>query len=330
MLFEPATIWALPRKAGAIAAIPWTAPGFASASASSSMSVWDCTLAGCGPRCCWPGKTVSRLLPMFAIRPVIAAWAPLPIASSATTEATPMMMPSIVRTVRSLFARRLVTAIRTLSQMPRPTMLRRLWRGMPIAGSFLIRSINASRRTANGPILGSQFTQRIPGSPRKHPVLGLPSATKEPAAGLAWLGQHHNVAKLESRNHLGVRVADQAGLDRYGDRLLAALDAHMRTGISLDDGAIRHQQRVGAPVGNNRNRRAQARAQRLISLLERHARQVGGYVLLDGRRRRDVAQRPGKFLARQCVELDLCVLTDFEPRQVGFADVHVHVERRVI
>jgi hypothetical protein len=56
MLFDPATTWALPWKIGAIAAIPWTAPGRASASASSIVSACDCWLAAWGPPRCWPGK----------------------------------------------------------------------------------------------------------------------------------------------------------------------------------------------------------------------------------------------------------------------------------
>jgi hypothetical protein len=78
---------------------------------------------------------------MLEIWLVIDACAPLPIASRATTEATPIMIPSIVRIVRSLLARRLVSAIRTLSHTLLPDMSRMRRRGRGTAAIFFVCSI---------------------------------------------------------------------------------------------------------------------------------------------------------------------------------------------
>jgi hypothetical protein len=56
------------------------------------------------PRCC-PGITVSSVVPSDEMRSFTAVCAPVPIATIAMTAATPMTMPSIVSTERSLFAR---------------------------------------------------------------------------------------------------------------------------------------------------------------------------------------------------------------------------------
>ena len=73
---------------------------------------------------------------MLEIWLVIATCAPLPIAISATTDATPMMIPSMVRIVRSLLARRLLRAIFTLSQMPLLRLTRARRRGCVTAALF--------------------------------------------------------------------------------------------------------------------------------------------------------------------------------------------------
>ena len=72
--------------------------------------------------CVDPGLTVNRFVPSPARRSVMLAVEPWPTATSATTEATPMMTPSIVRAVR----RRLVpsrlsaSAMRSRTFMPAP------------------------------------------------------------------------------------------------------------------------------------------------------------------------------------------------------------------
>ena len=56
----------------------------------------------CAP---WPAKTVNTLAPSAVIRSSTAFCAPLPSATMVMTAPTPMMMPSIVSTARSLLAR---------------------------------------------------------------------------------------------------------------------------------------------------------------------------------------------------------------------------------
>src|SRR4051794_22348875 len=51
-----------------------------------------------------PAKTVNTLAPRAAIRSCTAFWAPLPSATMVITAPTPMMMPSMVSTDRSMLA----------------------------------------------------------------------------------------------------------------------------------------------------------------------------------------------------------------------------------
>ena len=53
----------------------------------------------------WPGITVSRLLPRFAMSDVTTAVAPLPSVTMMITEATPMMIPRAVSDDRRTFRR---------------------------------------------------------------------------------------------------------------------------------------------------------------------------------------------------------------------------------
>ena len=60
-------------------------------------------------------KIDRKFVPMLVIWLVIAAWAPRPMDSIAMTAITPIMIPSIVKPARSLFALMLESEIRKLS-----------------------------------------------------------------------------------------------------------------------------------------------------------------------------------------------------------------------
>src|SRR5215210_4669367 len=62
-----------------------------------------------------PAKTVNTLAPRAAIRSCTAFWAPLPNATMVITAPTPMMMPSMVSTDRSMLARIDCSATATVS-----------------------------------------------------------------------------------------------------------------------------------------------------------------------------------------------------------------------
>ncbi len=108
-----ATTWALPPNCGDG---PTTGSlSAAIASASAMVRVWA-GLGWPGPRLFGePGMIVRTLVPIDWIWPVIAALAPLPSAISATTDATPMMTPSIVSSERILLASKLSRASRATS-----------------------------------------------------------------------------------------------------------------------------------------------------------------------------------------------------------------------
>src|SRR5512137_2530209 len=59
-----------------------------------------------------PGPMVSRLVPWLAMREVMLAAAPRPMPMVVNTAATPMIMPSMVRMARSLWAAMLSKATR--------------------------------------------------------------------------------------------------------------------------------------------------------------------------------------------------------------------------
>src|SRR5919112_2033711 len=64
-----------------------------------------------------PAKTVKTLAPRAAMRSCTAFWAPLPRATIVITAPTPMMMPSMVSTDRSMLARIDCRATATVSPM---------------------------------------------------------------------------------------------------------------------------------------------------------------------------------------------------------------------
>ena len=65
----------------------------------------------------WPGITVSSVVPNAEIRSFTAFCAPLPSAIMAITAATPITMPSIVSSERSLFALSAPSATLMISPM---------------------------------------------------------------------------------------------------------------------------------------------------------------------------------------------------------------------
>ncbi len=69
-----------------------------------------------------PGEIVTILVPIERICPVIALLAPLPSESSATTEATPMITPSMVSSERTRLASRLSSATRATSPTLTPPL----------------------------------------------------------------------------------------------------------------------------------------------------------------------------------------------------------------
>src|SRR5947199_272886 len=68
------------------------------------------------PEVALPESTMMRFEPRLWICSATRAWAPAPTPTIAMTAATPMMMPSIVRALRSLLTRSERMAIRTLCQ----------------------------------------------------------------------------------------------------------------------------------------------------------------------------------------------------------------------
>src|SRR5579884_97137 len=125
-----ATSWAPPPISGATPTTLGTCSAIAWA--SSSERVWTLPKPWrMPPVLTAPGRMNSKLVPSPWMRSVTAAWAPRPTDISEITAATPMMMPSIVSSARSLFAPRARMAMRMLSPTLRimPTLL-----GMTAAG----------------------------------------------------------------------------------------------------------------------------------------------------------------------------------------------------
>src|SRR5574338_1280496 len=67
------------------------------------------------PKRAWPAYTVKTFAPSAAIRSWTAFWAPLPSATMVITAPTPMMIPSMVSSDRSLLARIARKATATVS-----------------------------------------------------------------------------------------------------------------------------------------------------------------------------------------------------------------------
>ena len=97
--------WKLPCTPGATSVTSGISRAIACAS-SSVRFCWEPVMTPREPRC--PGITISRFVPIAENRSRTCFCAPLPIASIAITAPTPMMMPSIARNERSLFASRLL------------------------------------------------------------------------------------------------------------------------------------------------------------------------------------------------------------------------------
>ena len=64
-----------------------------------------------------PGKTERTFCPRLATCASTCTFAPLPMLMAAMTAMTPMMMPSMVSSVRSLFRRKARTAIRKVARI---------------------------------------------------------------------------------------------------------------------------------------------------------------------------------------------------------------------
>ncbi len=104
-----------PDAVGATADSPDTSLRMAFASAMLKSSAPDRVPPG--PRNPWPGRTMSRLLPSFAMSAVTWAVAPAPTVTMVITAPTPMTMPRMVRDDRSALRRIVRWASRKASQI---------------------------------------------------------------------------------------------------------------------------------------------------------------------------------------------------------------------
>ncbi len=126
-LLLPNTICEYPRAIGAVA----TTEEHSAAIALASSSVNVCALpnpARTPPVLMLPACTIMTLLPMDAICSWMRLVAPLPTATIAITAPTPMITPSMVSALRSLFTRSARNAIfiacRTFFMRPAPSQRR--------------------------------------------------------------------------------------------------------------------------------------------------------------------------------------------------------------
>src|SRR5207247_25352 len=111
----PKTTCPLPFAEGAATCTTWISR--AMATASSSVSVYWVPWPRRAPlEVTLPDVAMMRLVPRLSIRSVTLACAPVPTPTMAITAPTPMMMPSIVNALRSLFTRSARRALRALSQ----------------------------------------------------------------------------------------------------------------------------------------------------------------------------------------------------------------------
>ena len=113
-LVLPTTTWATPRMVGAAATISGISALRARASATVSRISLPLAMRT-PPRLRAPDITMNRLLPRELIWRSISACAPAPTVTMAITAATPMMMPSIVSTLRIRLTRRASRATRRSS-----------------------------------------------------------------------------------------------------------------------------------------------------------------------------------------------------------------------
>src|SRR5438034_55267 len=111
----PKTTCPLPFAEGAATCTTWISR--AMATASSSVSVYWVPWPRRAPlEVTLPDVAMMRLVPRLSIRSVTLACAPVPTPTMAITAPTPMMMPSILNALRSLFTRSARRALRALSQ----------------------------------------------------------------------------------------------------------------------------------------------------------------------------------------------------------------------
>src|SRR5262245_55348615 len=163
-----------------------------------------------------PDRTMSRFEPRLWICSAMRACAPEPIETIAITAATPMMMPSIVRMLRSLLTRSARTAMRALASafMPRrpPGQAERTQRG----GWVRARSCRVVLLFLEG-----QGREHSPGLPWcGHDVVPEHPAVPEGDHARGELGdvrfvrhEHHcdalTVQVLQDRHHLDARARVQ-------------------------------------------------------------------------------------------------------------------------
>src|SRR3954447_11212293 len=151
------------------------------------------------PKRAWPAKTVKTLAPSAAIRSCTAFWAPEPSATMVITAPTPMMIPSMVSSDRSLLARIARKATATVS--PSNTSAR------PGRRLLLLTHAGDGTAAAGHPI-----------GPLLHFLLRLHQARAR---------QHqHRVRLAQSAHHLAVIQVGEPGADPDRRRSRGTLDEH--------------------------------------------------------------------------------------------------------
>src|SRR5690242_19039840 len=225
----PKTTWALPRTVGAAT---WTA-GISRAMAVASSSVIVC--CELVPRrtpdaLTEPDSTMIRLEPRLWICSATRAWAPAPTATIVMTAPTPMMIPSIVSALRSLFTRSARSAMRTACSAfilagrpdiaPRAPALGRALAEPGRAWGWLDRVsrrhllVHRQRRQRGGgiPGLGTPLVVEQPAVPEDEVAAGV-------GGDVGLVGHEHDgearaVEPLEQRQdlHAGARVEVAGGL----------------------------------------------------------------------------------------------------------------------
>src|SRR5262245_40250785 len=151
------------------------------------------------PKRAWPAKTVKTFAPSAAIRSCTAFWAPLPSATMVITAPTPMMIPSMVSSDRSLLA--LIARKATATVSPNST-------SAGSAGRLLLLTHARHRTAAAGYPIG----------PLLHFLLRLHQAR-------AWEHQDR-VGLAQSAHHFAVVEVGETGADPHRRRTSGALDEH--------------------------------------------------------------------------------------------------------
>src|SRR6476660_5468499 len=151
------------------------------------------------PKRAWPAKTVKTFAPSAAIRSCTAFWARLPRATMVITAPTPMMIPSMVSSDRSLLARIARKATATVS--PNNT-------SAGSAGWLLLLAHARHGAAAAGHPIG----------PLLHFLLRLHQARAR---------EHQNrVGLAQSAHHLAVVEVGETGADPHRRRTRGSLDEH--------------------------------------------------------------------------------------------------------